>query len=167
MPKTQLLCTSAKLNLGDRVFGEVEKQQFFCFARQRGTQWAPALKNCVSQLGGFGEFYSNSSRVGLLIRLGCVQGLHTFNLVSGNLLMGFSGFFNLASDGLLQCSSLVSESSSFSDQQLFESAFWDSGRSQRLQSVPCKQGTRDAERILCPRAPEGPAQFHNQSAFLL
>ena len=36
--------------------------------------------------GGFGEeFYSNSSRVGLLIRLGCVQVLHSFNLVSGNL----------------------------------------------------------------------------------
>ena len=37
--------------------------------------------------GGFGEeFYSNGSKVGLLIILGCVQGLHSFNLVSGDLL---------------------------------------------------------------------------------
>ena len=39
--------------------------------------------------------------MGLLIRLGCVQSLHSFILVSGNLLMNFSGSFNLASDGLL------------------------------------------------------------------
>ena len=32
-----------------------------------------------------GEFYGNSSRVGLLLRSGCVQGLHSSNLVSGNL----------------------------------------------------------------------------------
>ena len=30
-----------------------------------------------------------------------MQGLHSFNLVSGNLLVNFSGPFNLASDGLL------------------------------------------------------------------
>ena len=49
--------------------------------------------------GGFDEeFYSNSSRVGLLIRLGCVQGLHSSNLVSALLdeLLWF-----LASCGLL------------------------------------------------------------------
>ena len=37
-------------------------------------------------LGGFDEeFYRNSSWVGLLIKLGCVQGLNAFNLVSGGL----------------------------------------------------------------------------------
>ena len=41
------------------------------------------------------EFYSNDSRVRLLIRLGCVQSLHSFNLVRGGLLMSFSGSVNL------------------------------------------------------------------------
>ena len=46
---------------------------------------------CPTQ-GGFGEeFCSNGSRAGLLIRLGCVQGLHSFNLASGGLLMNFCG----------------------------------------------------------------------------
>ena len=39
--------------------------------------------------------------MGLLIKLGCVQGLHSFNLASGNVLMSLSGYFNLASGGLL------------------------------------------------------------------
>ena len=52
--------------------------------------------------GGFGEkFYTSGSRMGLLIRLGCAQGLYSFNLASGGLLMSFSGFLNLASAGLL------------------------------------------------------------------
>ena len=44
------------------------------------------------------SFYSNNSRVGFLIRLGCVQGLHSCNLVSALLdeLLWF-----LASGGLL------------------------------------------------------------------
>ena len=49
--------------------------------------------------GGFDEeFYSNSSRAGLLIRSGCVQGLHSSYLVSAVLdeLLWF-----LASGGLL------------------------------------------------------------------
>ena len=59
-------------------------------------------KTVCPNLGEFGkEFYSNGSRVELLIRLGCVQGLHSFNLVSGNLLMSFSDSFTLASGGLL------------------------------------------------------------------
>ena len=36
-------------------------------------------------LGGFDEFYSNSSWVALLIKLGCMQVLNAFNLVSGGL----------------------------------------------------------------------------------
>ena len=43
--------------------------------------------------GGFGEFYSNGSRVGLLMRLGCVWDLHSFNLGSSHLLMSFSSSF--------------------------------------------------------------------------
>ena len=46
------------------------------------------MKTVCPNPGGFGEeFYSSGSRVGLLIRLGCVQGLHSSNLVSGNLLV--------------------------------------------------------------------------------
>ena len=39
-------------------------------------------------------------RVGLLLRLGYVQGLHSFDLVSSNLLMSFSGSISLASGSL-------------------------------------------------------------------
>ena len=47
-------------------------------------------------LGEFDEeFNSNSPRVGLLIRLKCVQGLHSFNLALGNL-MSFCDSFILA-----------------------------------------------------------------------
>ena len=43
------------------------------------------------KLCGFGEeFYSSGSRVGLLMRLGCVGDLHSFNLGSSHLLMSFS-----------------------------------------------------------------------------
>ena len=36
--------------------------------------------------GGSGEeLYTNGSRMGMLIRLGCAQGLHSFNLASGGL----------------------------------------------------------------------------------
>ena len=36
-------------------------------------------------------FYNNSSRVGFLIRSGCVQGLYSFNLTSSGLLRRFCG----------------------------------------------------------------------------
>ena len=52
---------------------------------------------------GCKHFYSNCSRTGLLIRIrALVQGLpSSFNLVAGNLLLSFSGFFNLAPSSLL------------------------------------------------------------------
>ena len=41
-------------------------------------------KLCAPSQGGFGEeFYSNGSRVGLLMRIRVVYGLHCFNLASG------------------------------------------------------------------------------------
>ena len=43
--KSWPLCTSAELNLGDRVWDEVEKNSFI--ARQTGTQQADALKSSV------------------------------------------------------------------------------------------------------------------------
>ena len=62
-----------------------------CFAKKRRTQQAPALKKpmCPNS-GGFGEFYSSTSRMGFWTRLGCVQGLSL--LIS----MSLSGPFNLA-----------------------------------------------------------------------
>ena len=55
-------------------------------------------------------FYSDSSRLGLLTRLGCVQGLHFSDLVSGNLdaLLWFlaSGSFLAAPPLISNCLSL-------------------------------------------------------------
>lgn len=36
MPKAWPLCTSAESNLGDRIVGEVDKEKFYCLARQSG-----------------------------------------------------------------------------------------------------------------------------------
>ena len=56
-------------NLRDKSFGWSGKE-LYSFARQRGTQQTPALKTVCPKLEGFGEeFYSNGSRVGLLIRV--------------------------------------------------------------------------------------------------
>ena len=102
MLKTRPLCTGAESNRGHRVLGEVEKNNFIALPGKGGHSGLVTLKTVCPNLGGFGEeFYSNGSRAGLLIRLGCVQGLHSFNLASGHLLMSFSVSFNLASGGLL------------------------------------------------------------------
>ena len=85
MPKFQPLCTSAEWNLGDRVLDEV-KRVFYCFARQRGTQWATALKNCVSTWEDLMSYIATVQVMRLLIGFACVQGLHSSNLVTGNLL---------------------------------------------------------------------------------
>ena len=69
-PKTQPLCTVAESNLRDRVLGEVEKKSFIALPGKRGTQKTPASNALCPNLERFGEeFYSNGSRVGLLIRL--------------------------------------------------------------------------------------------------
>ena len=86
MPKAQPLCTGTKSNLGDRVWGEVEKNSFIALPGKGQQRGLLPLKTVCPNLGGFDEeFYNNRSRVGLLIRLECVQGLHSSNLASGNL----------------------------------------------------------------------------------
>jgi len=55
----------------------------------------------LSKSGFCEEFYSNTSRVGLLTRLLWVQGLQFFNLITGNLMMSFFGSLNPTSGGLL------------------------------------------------------------------
>ena len=57
----------------------------------------------MSKSGSGEEFYSNTSRVGLLTRWVCVPGLHFFNLITGNLVMCFFGSLNPTSGGLLWC----------------------------------------------------------------
>ena len=73
MLKAQLLSTSTKSNLRDRVLGEVEKNSFVALpGKGRHSRLLPQNIMCP-YMGGFGEeFYSNSSRVGLLIRGVCV-----------------------------------------------------------------------------------------------
>ena len=51
MLKTQPLHAGGESNLRDRVLGEVERNSFVVFARQKGTRRAHALQNYVSQLG--------------------------------------------------------------------------------------------------------------------
>lgn len=45
------LCTSAELNLGDRVLGKIEKNSLIVLLGKVGTQGTPAFKNCVSHPG--------------------------------------------------------------------------------------------------------------------
>ena len=42
--ETWPLFTGAKQKYRDRVLGEVERGSFYCFERQKGPQWANALK---------------------------------------------------------------------------------------------------------------------------
>ena len=74
------LYTSTELNVGDRVLDGVEKNSFIALQDKRGHSRLLPQKNtmCPNQGGYDGQFYSNSSRVRLLTRLGYVQGLRTF-----------------------------------------------------------------------------------------
>ena len=68
--------------------GDIKKNSFIALPGKGQHSGLMLLTNFVSPLGRIGEeFYNNGSRVGLLLRLGCVQGLQSCNLVSG----GFSG----------------------------------------------------------------------------
>ena len=70
MPKTRPLCTSVKLNLRDRVLGEIEKNSFIVLPVKGRHSGLMPLKTVCPNLGGFGqEFYSNGSRAELLIRV--------------------------------------------------------------------------------------------------
>ena len=65
--------------------GEVENNRFIALP-DRGEHSGLLPLKTVSLPGGFDEeFYNSSSRVRVLTRLGCVQGLHSSNLVSGSL----------------------------------------------------------------------------------
>ena len=96
MPKSHPVYTGAKSNIRDRVLGEVEKNSYIAFPGKGGHSRLLPSKTMCPNLGEFGEgFYSNSSRVGLLTRLGCVQRLHSLRLVSGGLLIWWASLLPL------------------------------------------------------------------------
>ena len=90
MTKTQPLCTGAKSRLRDGILSKVEKNNFIVLPGE--VEHSGFMLPKLFPSTGFGEeFYSRGSRVGLLIRIGCVQGLQSFNLASGGVLMSFCG----------------------------------------------------------------------------
>ena len=91
MPKIWPLCAGAKSNRETRASCEAEKDCFIALPGKGGHSAFMALETACTNLVGFGkELYSSGSSMRLLIRLGCVQGTHSFNLVSGGLLKSWS-----------------------------------------------------------------------------
>ena len=91
MLKTWPLCTGANW-ISEAEFWVKKKiiALLLCKAKEN-SRLVPSKTVCPS-LGEFGEeFYSSDSRLGSLIGSGCVQGLHSFNLALGSLLMNFCG----------------------------------------------------------------------------
>ena len=130
MLKAQPLFTSAESNLTDGVLGEIEKNSFIALPGKGGhSGLLPQKTICPNPRGFDEEFYSNSSRVVLLTRLGCVQGLQSSNLVSGDLLDELLWF--PARGGFLAVPPLISNCSNL--------PFGTQERSWRLESVPYKQ----------------------------
>ena len=127
--------------------GEVEKNSFIVLPGKGGHSGFLLRKTPCPNPGGFDEeFYSNSSSMGLLTRLECVQGLHPSSLVSGNVLMSFSGSSNLASGGFLAAPPLFSNCSNL--------PFGTQGRLWTLESAPYKQ-EMGHRKVSVPRSPTG------------
>ena len=67
MPKTQPLCTDAKLNLRDRVLGEVVENSFIVLPGK--------VETLCPNPGEFSEeFYNNVSRAGDAVRISVCAG---------------------------------------------------------------------------------------------
>lgn len=84
---------------------------------------------------------------------GFFDGIRVCRVSGGQLLIliNFFGPFNLALDGFMAAPSLISHHS--------ESALWNSGKVMEA-GVCSLQEMGDMERLLCPRAPQSPIQFH-------
>ena len=68
-----------------RVLDEIEKNSFIALSGKGGHSGLLPLKTALPTREDLvRSFYTRGSRSGLLIRLECVQGLHLFNLVSGD-----------------------------------------------------------------------------------
>ena len=132
MSEAQPLCTtSAKLNLGDRVLGDVEKDSFIALPGKGGQNGLLHWKATCPNQGGFDEeFYSNSSRVEVADKIRVCAGSQVVGLL---ILVSFSGPFNLASDGFLAAPPMISN--------CLNLPFGTQGRSWRLESCLQKQGT--------------------------
>ena len=78
MPKIWPLCPGAELNLRDSVLGEVEKNSFMA-SQGKGGHSVIVPQKLYPTLGWTGEeFYSNGSRMGLLIRVKIWSGPNIF-----------------------------------------------------------------------------------------
>ena len=91
MLKTRPLCTGVESNLGDRVLGEAEKNSFIALPGKGWVSRLMLLELCPSRIGGIVAVVRSFTA---LVRgwncwqgSGCVQGLPSFNLASGGLLM--------------------------------------------------------------------------------
>ena len=69
MLKAQPLCTGAASNLGDRVLGEVEKNNFIALPGNGGHSGLLPLKLCVPTQEDLMSFRANDSRMGLLNKI--------------------------------------------------------------------------------------------------
>ena len=133
------LYTGAKLNLGDRVLGEVEKNSFIALPGKGGNSRLLLSKTMCPHPGGFDEeFYSNSSRMELLTRLRCMQGLRLSGLL---ILMSLSGPFNLASGRFLAAPPLLAS---------VESALWRSRKVMEAGVLPTRNGRQKGFRVQEP-----------------
>ena len=78
--------------LNYRVLGDIEKNTLIALPGKGGLCGLLSLKTlCLNTEGFDEEFYNISTRVGLLVSLGCVQGLQSFDLVSDDLYFKFFG----------------------------------------------------------------------------
>ena len=85
MQKVQPLCAPLLNRILETVLGEVVKNSFLLCQAKRDTEGS-SLEMLLTPGAFDEEFYGNSSRVGVLSRLGCVQGLRWSGLL---ILMSF------------------------------------------------------------------------------
>ena len=88
--------------ISDRVLGKIEKNSFIALPGRKGHSGLLSSEAVYLILGGFGEeFFLQWFKGCIADTVRCMQGLLSSNPVSGDLLMSFSGSFNLAPGGLL------------------------------------------------------------------
>ena len=87
MLKAWSLCTSTRLNPGDRALGKVEKNSLISLPGEGGHSRLLPTKTLCPKPGEFGEeFYGERLKAGAADKIKVYAGPALFNLVSGNLL---------------------------------------------------------------------------------
>ena len=199
--KIQLLYPSTKLNLRDRVLGEIEKNSFIALP-DKGCQ---CPQNCVFQSGGgvrssivmvqrgghdqlmdilligwwWGYWGSATSTFWFQLVCGlCTCGQHMVNFFH---LMGVSVPAEQLKDTVMYIpwrrTKTLPQGCTIVSWLLLPclcipslpwlATVWAcplefrEGHESWIKPISCKQGTGDTERLLCPGAPEGPAQFQD------